>query len=50
MMMWRRRRSTWSQKRKRIATRARVRRSQVNARSPGSDVGEWRDTGRLGGR
>ena len=41
---------TWSQKRKRMATRARVSRSQVKARSPGSDAGECRETGRLGGR
>ena len=34
-----------------MATRARVRRSQVKARSPGSDAGECRETGgKLGGR
>ena len=33
-----------------MATRARVSRSQVKARSPGSDAGECKETGRLGGR
>jgi len=32
-----------------MATRARASNNQVNARSPDSDVGECRDTGRPGG-
>ena len=40
---------TCNQKRKRMATRARASNNQVNARSPDSDVGECRDTGRPGG-